>query len=287
MGSGRIALPLLFVAIVAAACVGDGDDSAGVSIDQPIGAPESGSNPDEQPSGGAPASVAGPSVAKTASVEVDVVQDELNSAAQEVVDLATSSKVGGFLVSSVVDLNEGYGSGNVVVKVPAPRFEQVVGDLETIGEITRQQLEGQDLTAEFLDTHARVQRARSRTATLLSRLKRNEDPGVRFKLRENIVSSKEEVRRLQQNESYITGQSAYLLIDVSLAGKQPPAAPEKPAFERALATAKTIVLAIASGAVLAAGVIVPIGLLLLIAYLVGVPIFRRLRPRLESRVQDV
>lgn len=284
MAWGRISLSLasvVVVALIAAACGGD-DDSEGVSIDQPIGAPDTGSSVGDDSSGQASVVEGGPSVVKTASVEVDVVTDELSAAAQAVVDMATSSKVGGFLVSSVLDLDEGFGSGNVVVKVPAPSFEEVVGDLETIGDITRQELEGQDLTAEFLDTHARLRQARSRLAMLLDRLRGNEDPAARFELREDVQTSRDVLRRLRQNESFITGQTAYSTIDVALMGKQPPAGPQPPAFERALETAKTIVLGIASGAVLAAGVIVPVGVLLVVLYLVGATIVRRLKPRLES-----
>jgi Domain of unknown function (DUF4349) len=285
MAWGRISLSLasvVVIGLVATACSVGSDDSEGVSIDQPIGAPDTGSSFDEGSSAQATAIDSGPSVVKTASVELDVVTDELSSAAQAVVDMATSSKVGGFLVTSVVDLDEGFGSGNVVVRVPAPHFEEVVGDLETVGDITRQELEGQDLTADFLDTHARLRQARSRLATLLDRLRRNEDPAARLELREDLQTSRDALRRLRQNESFITGQTAYSTIDVALTGKQPPAPPQPPAFERASATAKTIVLAIASGAVLAAGVIVPIGVLLLVLYLVGATIVRRLKPRLES-----
>jgi hypothetical protein len=281
MAFRRIALPLLVVVALTAGC-GDDDDSGGVALDRPIGAPESGSTY-ETAAGRATTSIdADTSVVKSASVEVDVVQDELNSAAQAVIDLATASKVGGFLVSSVVDVDEGYGSGRVVVKVPAPRFEHVVGELNTVGEITRQELEGQDLAGEFLKTQSSVRVARSRTAALLKRLQRTDDPAVKFELREDLVASKERLQALQQNESYIEAQTAYSTIQVSLTGKEPPPAPAKPAFERALATAKTISVAIASGAVLAAGVIVPIGLLLVGLYLVAAPVVRRLKPRLDA-----
>ena len=272
MAFGRLGVTVavtMAVAVGATACGGDGGDEASVSINDPIGAPDSG------------VGTTGPSVVKNASLEVEVAQKRLSSAAQSVIDLATSSRVGGFLVSSVVDLERGYGIGNVVVKVPAPRFEGVVADLGEVGQVTRQQLAGRDLTSKFLETHAKVLRARARTAGLLSRLARTDDPGARFQLREDLAAARDELRRLEQNETYIEGETAYSTIQVALAGKRPPAPPEKPAFERALTTAKKITVAIGSGVVLTAGVVIPIGALLVALYLVGAPIVRRARPRLR------
>jgi hypothetical protein len=283
----RIGLALLVMVMVATACGGDdGGDSGGITIDEPIGAPQPGSAPqtyDEPAAGGDPAPIdAVPSVAKTASVEVDVVQDDLNSAAQAVVDVATDPKVGGFLVSSVVDLNDGYGIGSVVVQVPSARFEQVVGDLGEVGDVTRQQLEGQDLTPEFLDTRGRVVAARRRVSRLLSELQASDNAAQRFELRGKLGSARDELRSLQQNEASINGQTAYSAINVSLTGRAPALPPKKPAFQRALATSKSIAIAIASGVVLAAGVVVPLGLLALVLYVVAMLILRRLKPRLES-----
>lgn len=271
------ALFLLFTAIAVAAC-SEGAGDTGITVTDPIGAPESGS---EQSSTSAVRSAA-PSVMKSASVQIDVVQAKLNSAAQAVVDLATSTKVGGFLVSSIVDTDEGYGFGNIVVKVPAPHFEQTVADLGTVGEVTRQQLDGHDLSGEFLANHAALRQTRGRIESLLRRIDGTKDPAVRFDLRQHLGTAREQLRNIRQDASQMNAQSSYSTIDVALTGTPPPAPPEKPAFKRALGTAKDITLGIASGIVLTAGVVVPIGLLLFALYLIAVPVIRRFKPRLKS-----
>lgn len=277
MAPRPFALILVVTTLLSAGC-GRDDDPAGISTDQPIGAPPAGFT-DAAADGAAAGEQVSP-VLKRAFVEVDVARKELNSAAQAVVDLATAPKVGGFLVSSVIDTSEGYGFGNVVVKVPGEHFEQVVGDLERIrGEITRQELEGQDLTSDVLRTRAQLQQTRNRTARLLRRLERSEDSATGFRLREQVLAAKEQLRSLQRNEEYRAAQTAYSTIDVSLAGTAPPPPPDQPALERAFATATTITLAIASAVLIAAGVIVPIALLLVVLYLAGAPLVRWLRPR--------
>jgi Domain of unknown function (DUF4349) len=276
-GSFRRIVPILLIVVLAAvACAGDGDEAGdGIGLDQPIGAPVEGSDPGVA---AVPAATE-PSVAKTAAVEMDVVGEKLTSAAQAVVDLATEPKTGGFLVSSIIDTDEGNGFGEVVVKVPSPTFEQVVGALESIGKITRQQLEGQDLTPDALAARSDSNRLSGKIAALLASLDEAQEPAVRFRLRENLREARAQLRSVEQNRAYIESQTTYSTINVHLAGIQPPPAPEKPAFERAFATAKALSITIGSAALMAAGVIVPVGVLLLLVYVALAPIVRRLRGR--------
>ncbi len=194
-----IALALLVTAAIGAAC--GGSDDAGLTLDEPIGGPHV---PDHDFEKRSVADSDARPVAKRGTVEMNVPRDSVNTAAQKVLDVATSARVGGFLISSDIDLREGNGMGRVHVRVPSPRFEDVVADLSSIGEITRQHLQGRDLSGEFAATDATTKR--------------------------RILSA-----------------TAYSDIDVSIAGEAPPPAPEKPAFERALATSKSIALAIGSG----------------------------------------
>lgn len=280
MSLRRLALPVVVIAVLAVACGGENDEgSNGIELEQPIGAPESDPNY-ESSSGGSVET--GPPVVKQATLDMEVAHDELNSTAQEVVELATSPKVGGFLVSSTVDLRDGYGTGSVTVQVPSPRFEGVVGELSSVGDLTRQQLQGQDLTPDFLANRARLNRTRKQTAGLIGRLERSDDQATKFQLRAELRESRELLRSLRTDERYIQTQTAYSSIAVSLAAKQPPPPPEKTSLEQALVNAKSIALGIASGAILTAGIVLPIGALALVLYLAGAPLFRRLRPRWSS-----
>ena len=270
----RTVLALVVAAVLVTAC--GGDDDEGITLDEPIGAPESTESDIDTVATGAT------SVVKEALVELDVVTGELDSAAQQIVDGATGPKVGGFLVSSVVDTSDGYGYGKVVVSVPAPEFEHVVSNLNGIGEVTRQQLLGDDVTPEYVTARNSLIEARGRVADLLDRLEQASSAGQKFRLRDKLESAEAELSQLEDSSEAIEEEASYSSIEVSLAGTAPPAEADKPVFTRALTTAKSILLAIASGVVLAGGAIIPIALLLLVAYFTVVPVFRRLRPRTQS-----
>lgn len=119
------------LALVLGACGGDSDD-AGIVVDEIAAAPET-----------EPALETAPSVAKSGRVEMEVARAGVSDAAQAVADLATSPKIGGFLSSSVVDLEDGYGFATVLVQVPAERFEQTMAGLGGIGDVTRQEMAGE------------------------------------------------------------------------------------------------------------------------------------------------
>lgn len=145
----RIAALLTVAALALGACGGDSDD-AGVTVDEPIGAPEPHVTLEPDVALEPP-----PSVAKSARVEMEVARSEVSAAAQAVVDLATSPKIDGYLSSSVVDLEHDYGSAVILVHVPVGRFEQAMADLGGIGEVTRQEMAGRQLADPATGTLAR------------------------------------------------------------------------------------------------------------------------------------
>jgi hypothetical protein len=279
MSAKRFGAILLLVAALAAAC-GGSDDDGEVSLEDPIGAPPAGAVYQPEPSG-AGSSGTGASVQKSATVDISVLEEDLTTAAQAVVDLATSEEVGGYLVSSVVDVNDGYGAGSVSVKVPSAHFEPVVGRLGDIGDVTRQQLQGEDLTPQVLSAREEIRRTEKTAAGLRRDAARAKDEATRLQLLDNLRRAKENLRTLRDGKRYVATQTAFANVAVALTA-QAPVAPKKPAFEQALTTAKDITLAIASGAVIAAGVLLPIGVLLLAIYFIALVVVRRVRPRLET-----
>lgn len=274
MGFRRIALSLMLLAVVGAACGGEGD-SASVELDNPIGVPAKPTRAD-----GSSREVA---VAKAASIHMDVPGEGLNRAAQSIVDIATSASVRGFLVSSVVDLTEAHGFGQVVISVPADRFEEVVAELNEVGDIKRQELEGEDLSPESLSARADLADARAKTADLIEHLGKEKDPAEKFRLRQAVRRSKNELRDLKGELGEVASQTSYSTLEVALAGREPPPPPPEPVFKRAWSMAASISATIASAVLLSLAVIVPIGAVLLLLYLLVVPVLRRARLRFGGR----
>lgn len=270
-------VPLLLVALAAGACGGDDEESVGVEAERPIGAPSTTAGYEPGPAPG-PA----PAVAKSGALSMEVPRDGLEGAAQAVVDIATAPEVGGFLVSSVLDLRDGYGSGSIVVRVPADEFEPTIAALGEIGDVTHQEMTGQDLTPQALAAVRTVGRAEARVAALSERLDGAQDEAARAGLRSRLATARSALARASEDEAFVRAETAYSPIEVALAGKRPPApAPQSP-LGRAVETSKSIAVGILSAFVVAAAVILPVGGAVLVLYLLWSIVMRRLRVRWGS-----
>lgn len=277
MAPRRIVLSLVVPALFAAACAGSND---GITFQEPIGTPDSSTSFDDGPGADSGVdAVTAPAIIKGAELEMDVASNKLSSAAQEVIDVATSPEVGGYLVRALVDHETGEGHASIEVKVPATRFEDVVVELGSIADMTRQFVEGQDLTGDYAHARNQIFLAERRVKSLLRDIDNAQDPGTVFALRRDLAAARSSLESAEGNKRVVTAQTTYSGISVGLNGTPAPA-PSKPALERALDTAKEITLTIASGIVLALGVILPIGALLVALYAVAVPIRKRVRLRL-------
>ena len=276
MAYRRIAPLLVLLVMGLAACAGSSGDSSGggaIAPEDPVGAPS-------QPGGADPTGVI-----KGARVDIDVVRNHLTSAAQDVIDLTTSHDVGGFLVSSVVDVNQG--TGNVRVKVPASNFEPFVSRLNSIGHTTRQELKGQDVSAHFFRLRARVQQLEEQLASLLAQLDATGNSSEQLDLRQEIAGARDQLRHLQRSRDYIAGQTTYSTVGVSLFAVRPAPAPPKPALTQSLENSKSISLAIVSGILLTLSVVLPFLVLAFVLYLIGAPVVRRFRASAARKEADL
>ena len=279
MAFRRIALSLLAVAFIGVAC-GGGDE--GISFSEPIaehnpGQHDAGDQDETRSTTDAPAAIV-----KDAQVNMSVAQRDLTSAAQDIVDLVVSPRVGGFLSQSVLDRDDGYGTANVLVKVPAFTFEDVVSQLNGIGDIRRQFVRGDDRSEAFARARQKVELSESRVKGLLNLLDETEDAATRFELRQKIAAAKADLDTSSNDADFIEAQTTFSTIDVYLEARPPAPVEEPSALERSLENAKEISLAITSGIVLTAGVLVPICALLFVIYVIAMFVRKRLRPRLQS-----
>ena len=63
---------------------------------------------------------------------------------------------GGFIQNSGVWENEKQRTSNLTLRVPVDRFSQVLAGLEDLGKVEGRELDGQDVTTEYIDTEARL-----------------------------------------------------------------------------------------------------------------------------------
>lgn len=218
----------------------------------------------------------GPNVIKTADVRVEVARNEVEDAVRT--SVSTAGRFGGFVVSTSLE-GEGAGSATVMVRVPAEFFERALAALEELGEVDGELISGQDVGQEFVDLEARVRNFESQEVVLLRLMDESRSVSDTIRVQRELQGVQLEIERLTGRLRYLRDQADMSTISISFF--ESGAAPGKPTLgvlQRAWERAVDVSLAVVSAVIVGTGFVVPIGVLLAIAFLV----LRALRPRLGS-----
>lgn len=119
--------------------------------------------------------------------------------------VARVGECGGFLQSQQ--------GSTVVVRVPAPRFDELFAAGRAMGRVLAESREASDVTEEFLDLGIRIdnaRKARDRLLALLARAERVED----------VLKIEAELRRLTEEIERMEGRSRFLADQVAMATLQ-------------------------------------------------------------------
>lgn len=142
----------------------------------------------------------GPAVVRTATLSIEVGEDGF-VAAFDAASLV-AGKYGGFVESSSTagtDIQR----GDLLIRVPADRFDEAIRDLRALGTVERQELSGQDVTAEFVDLEARLRTWKAQEAVLL-------DLMAEARTIEDTLRVQRELQDVQYRIEQIEGQLRYL-----------------------------------------------------------------------------
>ena len=288
----RPLLVLSIVALVASACSGDDpaeqpadatladQDAAGDGGGARAGAPE----PSEE--GGPRAGelgfdfgevpVAGPSVIKTAEVDVVVGRGMFDDAFGDATLIA--GRYGGFVTSST-ETGSRAKRGSLTLRVPAERFEQALADVRGLGEVRSQTISGEDVSADFVDLEARLTTWRSQEAVLLRLMDRATTIEGTLRVQRELQDVQYRIEQIRGRLRVLEDRTALSTIVVGMAERgappvAPPADPSRPSLARAWREAVDGFLGVLYSVVVFLGYAVPILLVAVLAWL-G---WRRLRP---------
>jgi hypothetical protein len=215
---------------------------------------------DEEPLGGTLGGPAvpqvGPSVIKTAELEVEVP----GAGFRDAVDRATrvAAQTGGFLVSSSVDDAESR-RGTVVMRVPSESFEQALSELRDLGEVQEEEVSGEDVSQKFVDLEARLRNARTQEAVLLRLFDEATSIQDTIRIQGELSDLQLDIEALRGRLRFLRDRAAMgtITLDLVEAGVLTEEGLFRDAWDTALAAMKNVV----AGLISALGVLVPLGVL--------------------------
>ena len=224
-------------------------------------------------------------VIRTGQAFIEV--DKVDPAILKIRQLA--AQVGGYIAnSSISGGRDQIRQATLELKIPAPRYEQAVGSLSTIGKVETVNSTAQDVGEEFVDVTARVSNARrleERLITLLSTRTGKLDEVLRVE--RELARVREEIERYEGRLRYLSTRVATSTLTITvhepapILGNTPGVNPIAAAVRRAWRN----FVALVASLIESLGVVIPLALLGL-AGLMGYRRWKRRRVAVHSEPKD-
>lgn len=245
-------------AVVDEAAVRDAADASVGSVAELPGPPELGS-----------------AVVRTATLQVEVGEDGFSQA----FDTATliAGKYGGYVASSTTAGTE-VRRGDLLIRVPSDRFNEALRDLRALGTVQRQELSGEDVSAQFVDLEARLRTWEAQEAVLLDLMAQATSIEATLRVQRELQDVQLRIEQIQGQLRYLEDRTELATIQVSLHEPGVVTAPQEPSTRPSLAEAweKALdgFLGVVYSVVVGLGYLVPIAALGLIVAFAARRIFR-------------
>jgi hypothetical protein len=212
----------------------------------------------------------GPRIVHTADLRVRVKRGTFASAIDRATAVATGA--GGFVsASSTSSFEKGRASGELTLRVPAARFDDVRRSLARLGTLESVEIGGTDVGGQLVDLDARLRTLRAEEGSLDVLLGRAGDIGQILQVRDRLTAVRTEIERLAGQQAVLQDQVALATVHVTLHEAGASVAKMQPgddgsAFGDSVRTAWHATVAVVGGMVIVLGAVLPFLVLALLAW---------------------
>jgi hypothetical protein len=169
---------------------------------------------------------------------IDLVVATYDDARDRIDAIVTAA--GGFVDSTRVSRSEGQvSSAVIVIRVPASGFGELLPKLRALGEIQQESTDAADITAEYVDTSARLASARALEARLIELAgKRTGTVAEVLEVERELARVRAEIEQLEGQIRVWNDQVSLSTLTITLATKRPEiAAAAEPGFNQRVSMA--------------------------------------------------
>ena len=159
---------------------------------------------------------------RNANLTVEVISP--TESQRKIVSIAESHQ--GFVVtseatqSSSEDKSKTETTVNLVVRVPAAQFNQVMEEIRAVGiRVTQEKVTGQDVTEEFIDLEARINNQKALESQFIEIMKRAGKVEDALQVQRELANVRTEIEKLEGRRRFLQNQASLSTITITL---QPP-----------------------------------------------------------------
>lgn len=216
-------------------------------------------------------------IERSVSLELAMPVDEMARVAEQVT--AVTNRHGGFVLSSSVSTGEDSAGGDFELRIPSSRLRPAVRDLAALADVRTQSQTGRDVTREHVTTLDRLRAARAERRSLLRRLElaNTDEEAEALRRRLDLVAG--EINGLRGHMRNLHLRTNYAVVTVSLlaGGDEGGGGVGGGSFGDALGDAGDLLVTVAGLIVRALAIVLPLGLVALVAWLSARVLRRRRR----------
>jgi hypothetical protein len=214
-------------------------------------------------------------IIRDGQIAVTIADGTFGSSAAKVSHIAAVN--GGSVLSSS---STGGESGSFTLRVPAANFEQAMAQLSQLGTVDSSAVQGQDVTAQFVDLKAHMKIYLARRKVLFGLMTRANTIGETITLQNQLDDVQLKIDQITGQLNYINKQVAESTIKVDLheagaAVAESPDAIDNPSLGRAWDRAVQGLLNVLAAVVIGLGYLIP----LLVVFALGYAIWRGVQRR--------
>ncbi len=147
--------------------------------------------------------------------EMSLVVDDVVEARDEIGRRAV--KFDGYVVSSWISGEEQDMRGNISIRVPDDKFEQVLAELRGLAvRVKSESTHSQDVTEEYVDLQSRLRNAEATESQYLALLEKAEDVEDILRIYERLSWVRSEIEQIKGRMQYLERTSSMSLLSVNL-----------------------------------------------------------------------
>ena len=221
----------------------------------------------------------GPLIVKTGRLTLEIGHDAFDGIVTQANTIA--SEAGGYVVSSEVE-GDRQRTGHIVIRVPSASFPAVMGNVQHLGDgkVTSRSVNGQDVTPEYIDLNARLTNLQAQEKVLLRLMNDAATVTDTIRVQSQLSGVQGAIEQLEGRVRYLRDQASMSTITLTFEQSGAAAAtPSEPnAISQAFRDAGSYSLDVVTTVIAGAGLVLPLAILVGIAFLVGRAVWRRVEP---------
>lgn len=199
---------------------------------------------------------------------------------------ALAKQLNGFVASSNISERNGVKTGYITVRVPSDKYDTLVSEAKKLAVLVlSESSDAEDVTAQFVDLNARLKSAQSEEEQYLNILKQAKSVEDTLKVTQALNEVRSRIEQMQGQLRYMTDRTDYSTLNISLTEETKIQAPTKTwkpletlrqAVQGLIESLQGLVDFLIALAIYGLGFILPVILLVYLAYRLGKWLFRKM-----------